>query len=385
MNLRKFICFFIIVIFIIVNSGCWNYREIETFGIAVGIAIDKNEDDQYEITVEIINPSGEGKETKMVPVVLSMTGESVFDAVRNIIVRTGKKLYWSHAKVVVISEKIAEEGILDIIDWIHRDAEIRSDMWVLIERGHSAKDILNGNPKLDKIVSFHLDDMLKAEGKVATFMSVKLWELIKKLAGEGVCPILPTVNIIKEKEKLIPQIFGTAIMKEAKMIGWLCGNDTKNLFWIIKKGKAGFLVVLKNAINTNTDVTLEIFNSSTKIEPIYENGQLTIDISVRSQMGIAVLSDNNLQFYKKENVTKLEQELTLYLEKKVKNQIKILQKEYKCDILGFAQSVKIKYPNLWKTIRKDWDEIFTDLTTRVKFDVVIKESALPYKPLKVED
>ena len=55
----------ILLAFIIIGSsilsGCWNYREIDDYSLIAGIAIDKGEEDNYEMLFEIIDVHEEGK------------------------------------------------------------------------------------------------------------------------------------------------------------------------------------------------------------------------------------------------------------------------------------------------------------------------------------
>jgi spore germination protein KC len=84
-------------------GGCWNYREIDELAMVAGVAVDKCADGQYEITVEIPEMMGD-RESKTKSKVLSGQGRSMLDAVRNIISVSGKKLYWAHTKVIILSK-----------------------------------------------------------------------------------------------------------------------------------------------------------------------------------------------------------------------------------------------------------------------------------------
>jgi spore germination protein KC len=116
MKYRKWLLLTIVILLNgIFISGCWNYREVEKLAIVAGVAIDKGENNPYKITFEILQVSG-GKEAKTVSKIISMEGRTIFDAVRNAISLSGKKLYWSHTKIVVISKDIARNGILRVVD-----------------------------------------------------------------------------------------------------------------------------------------------------------------------------------------------------------------------------------------------------------------------------
>ncbi|TWM81746.1 hypothetical protein CHCC14809_0609 [Bacillus licheniformis] len=46
-----------------------------------------------------------------------------------------------------------------------------------------------------------------------------------------------------------------------------------------------------------------------------------------------------------------------------------MQKEYKADLAGFGDEVRIQYPFLWRKLKKNWDEVFTE--TPIQYDVNI--------------
>src|SRR4051794_8513459 len=89
-------------------SGCWNYREIEKLGIVAGMAIDRDPKDQrYILTVEIASPTPGEKSGGSNSEIYETRGTTMFEAVRNLIIETGRKAYWSHSKVIIIGRSIA--------------------------------------------------------------------------------------------------------------------------------------------------------------------------------------------------------------------------------------------------------------------------------------
>ncbi|MCY9341012.1 spore gernimation protein GerC, partial [Bacillus haynesii] len=46
-----------------------------------------------------------------------------------------------------------------------------------------------------------------------------------------------------------------------------------------------------------------------------------------------------------------------------------MQKEYKADLAGFGDEVRIQYPSLWRKLKKNWDEVFTEIP--IQYDVNI--------------
>lgn len=381
-KLKKQIIFFIIPISMFILSGCWNYREINDVNIINGAAVDLfEEEDEYVLSVEIVKPLA-GQDFKLEADLISEKGKSIFDAVRTMIVHSGKRAYWPHAKVFIISQDIAKKGVVDVIDFINRDAEVRSDIWLLISQEKTAKQILESETKLHSTMSAHLEDKLKNKDSVSKFQSIELHQFLKDLAAEGISCTVPLVHITKEEEA-VPAIFGMGVFKEDKLIGYINGIETMSMMLIKDELKSGVFVV-KNVDNTNTDCTLEIFKSKTKVKPIVKDGNIIMKIDSKLDVGIGeILGKADLISEPGRDKLKVQAEETI--KKELLKTIKRVQKDYDSDIFGFGNSIYRKMPNEWKKIKNDWDEIFAHLKVDINVEVKIKGSALTSKPIKVGD
>lgn len=380
---QKIISIFLILANTFILSGCWNYVEINDKAVVSGLSIDRDkENNEYILTVELILPQVEEK-SKSRSEIITMEGDTISDAIRNFIKKTGKKLYWSHIKVLIISQDIAKESLLPVLDLFNRDAEIDHNVWILISRDKTAKDILEkGKPKLHDTISYHLDDMLKADKFISKYPSVNLWDLLDVLASDGSSPVMPAIKLSSGQEK-IPQIDGTAVFKKDKLIGWLDGAETKSLLLVLGKLKGGIIVV-PNIADTGTDVSLEIFRSKTIVNTMMSSDRLVIEINVNLDVAIAELS-NNQDFINKEGREKVKKDAEELIKKQIEDLIQKSQKEYQSDILQFSSVIKREMPNFWKEIKPNWNSEFSTLESVVNVEVTISRSALTSKPIKVGD
>ncbi|MGF7058104.1 Ger(x)C family spore germination protein [Brassicibacter mesophilus] len=374
---------FTIVSTIFIITGCWNYREVNEIAIATGLAIDKDkESENYIVTVETISARG-GQEMTMEPDVISAQGKTVFDGVRNIILKSGKKLYWSHAKVIIISEEIAKEGIVPALDFVSRDAEVRADIWILISLDKTAGDILQGKDKMHDTMSFHLDDLLKSQDNIPKFYAVDFLSFLDDLSEQGISATIPTTKMIKKWEEIVPEVYGTAIFKEDKMIGWIDGLETRSMLIVKDKIKDG-VIVITNVAGTKTDVTLEIFNCKTKLKPITNGGNLSMKIDVKMEAGIGGIAGYD-DVVSKDGRTKLKNQAQAAIKKEIIEVITKVQKQYKNDIFGFGNAIYRDDPQLWRTVKSDWENIFSELPVDISVEVTIKGSGLTSKPIKIGD
>ena len=184
---------------IITTSGCWNYREVDKFFVVAGVAIDKGKTARYSMTAEFINISG-GKDSKMASKTVSAEGKTLFDAARNIIAVSGKRLYWSHIKVIIISKELASEGILNILDFIMRDSETREDTPILISKDETAKEIFSGE-STDEILSIALGETLENQKSLGKAQITDLldYEIASHIKGASIT--IPAIRLKQENEK----------------------------------------------------------------------------------------------------------------------------------------------------------------------------------------
>lgn len=221
---KKIALIFVIIVSIL-STGCWNYREIEKLAIVAGASVDKNlSTGTYEVSVEIINPTSSKSQTKITSQLYSSEGKTVFDAIRNLILSTGKNLFWSHCKVVIVSDSIASEGIAHVLDWFNRDLEVRPNMWLLITKTGSASSILTSKAVKDDLISFHLDEIMKSQNPIYKFPQMDVWRFRRLLSSKTGTAVAPTVKQEMKHEKASLQIYGTEVFKGDKAIDEIGGS-----------------------------------------------------------------------------------------------------------------------------------------------------------------
>lgn len=383
---RLLLVFFIITALCI--SGCWNYSEISDKRIVAGAGIDYNkEKEMLELTVEIVRPVMAAGKTQIKPENFSGLGDNLFNAIRNLISKTGKKVFWSHAKVLVLSEDLIKEKekFLSVIDFIKRDAETRDDIMLLVSREKTAKEIFGTNAKVQEINSFHMEDMLQNQKSISKYRSVPLWKFVDELSGEGISATLPTVNVIEYNKKRVAQIFGTAVFKGTEKIGWLNGMETKAFLFVIDELKGGTMVTEETEITKEPIlITFEIFDNKTKVKPVYKDEKLAMKIDIKTMVNIIEI-DGTIDFMDEKNLKIIQKNGEDTIKKMVENVIKKVQEEYKSDIFGFGATVSREMPELWKEKKVDWDDTFAKLDVEVNVDLNIRGSALRSKTIKIGD
>ncbi|WP_342564109.1 Ger(x)C family spore germination protein [Paenibacillus sp. FSL R7-0345] len=203
-------------------SGCWNYTEIDDMSIVAGVALDKNKaDHNIQLTVEMVDTQGGLQENQTGFKMMSLTGDTIFSIARNMISLTGRRLFWSHAKVIIVSEELAREGLVKVIDWYSRDTETRADVFIFVSNEKNAREVLNLNSTTKTIMSFELAQMMKDEQYTGTAPVVQIWDFIDKLETPGKNAIAPLLNISELNGQKNERVNGTAVFVEDRMVGKL--------------------------------------------------------------------------------------------------------------------------------------------------------------------
>ena len=358
----------------IVTTGCWNYREIEKLAIVAGVAVDKGQKSKFQLTVEIIQ-MGAGKDSKMTSKTITMEGKTVFDAARNLISLTGKKLYWSHAKVIILSKEIAREGIIEATEWYKRDSETREDIRLLISEGTSAKDVFDGQGTTEDIKSFVLADMIKNQVSLNKAPMIDMLQFNIESKAEGISTIIPTVNLREVDGKKYPQIMGTAIIRNDKLVGFLDGEETNDLFLIRDEVKGGLLILEIQEYDEPILVSLEIFKNETKITPVTDEEDLEINLTIDTTVAIDEIQGSEI-ILDDEGLKKLEQRAENSLNEGIESLIDKIQSDYNADIFLFGAKLRETNTQVWDNVGNNWDEVFKDLKVNVETRVHIKNSAL---------
>lgn len=125
-------------------------------------------------------------------------------------------------------------------------------------------------------------------------------------------------------------------------------------------------------------LSAEIMKSKTKITPIHKDGKLSIEI--------IITPDINIEQFTPYGDLPLEGSCELinqYVELRVSDVIKEVQRDYGVDVFGFGSIIHQNKPKLWEQYKDNWDDTFRTLPVSVKCSARIKSSGTIYRALKI--
>lgn len=379
---------------VLILSGCWDHRELSEITVVVGMAVDKGDDEKYTLTVEAINAKELSDKTAsgFAPsVIFTLKGETLAELTQKMNVGISKNLIYSHMKVLVIGEEVLREGMLDFLDFLERNREIRDDFNIVAARNVKAADILKVTYLAQKSSS------LKLHTQLHSFVqswggdpNIRLNDIIKAYTSPGRRGVLAALTIKGDPKKgnsvdnmkkgapaAMVVVNSLAILKNDKLLDFLPLDDVRSYLWITNNLDKTVLTV---GCSKDKSLGIRIFNTKTKSKASLVKGRAVINLKVRGEAYIdsSQCKDDLTQidtFIKYEKLTEKE------IKKKLEVSIHKLQKEYSADIFGFGELLYRQDYKNFKQIEKNWDEYFKDAIVNVDVKVKLRRSGVRTKSL----
>jgi len=373
--LKKKLYILLFIIICMLNTGCWNYIGLNEMTVVSGIAIDK-EEKNYILNFEIYNLQETADGYPIKSEVVKSTGKTIFDAVRNAKKRVLNKLYFNDAKVIIVSEKIAQEdGINSILNWFIRDHEIRENVKLIVSKEKTASELLKTKGLTNTIVSTDIENIImKDQSVTSTTEEVELYKVFNILNYKGSSLTLPAFSLVKNDNKKVCEVDGIAVFKKDKMVGYLSSEESK--YYLLAKGefKGGIITIetkIKNSDKDSQNLSLEIKESKSKIKySSKDKNNLKIKISINTKATIGELQNQNKKLIDKD-LKKIEKEAEKIVKKRILKVLDKITKKYDTDILGFGKKLHIENPKKYKKLKKVFDEKFKSIKISIntKFEV----------------
>ncbi|MDN4074333.1 Ger(x)C family spore germination protein [Fictibacillus terranigra] len=391
-----FLILFLSVAFL---SGCYSQKELTDLAIISALGIDKNENGRYVVTFQIVNPGNvaggqqvSGGAQGPPITAFSVTGDNLVEISRKATTRLSRKMYYAHANLLVISEKLAKtEGILKLIDAFDRDPEFRNTASIVISRDVKAADFVKTLTPVDKIPSNKVIKTLKfSEQRWGRILDVNLQDVMKSLIspGKGLVlsgfrlfgdrPLGKTMQNIQQTNPLVTiRADGLAVFKDGKLVDWIEGKNAGGTLWILNKIKATDVDILWK--KEKDAISYQVTRQQTKVSASMKKGVPVMLVDVRAEGGIgAVKVPVNLN--SPNVILAVERALEKEIQKEIQGAVQHAQKD-KSDIFGFGEVVHRTDPAAWKKLKHDWnDAAFPKVKVKVKVDAFVRRSGLRNKP-----
>ena len=389
---RKCVILILMLALIVQLTGCWSSHEVNTLGLAVAVGIDKSAEG-YLVSVQVINPKAiiSASDTHESPVtVFSAEGRNIQETITRLTTLTSRKIYSSHLRMVIFSEEIAKEGITDIIDYLLRFHEYRTDFYFAIAKGFTAKEILTILTPTETIPGIAMYIRLKTSYEEwAPTKAMQIVELANNLMADGINPVINGIEIVGEGEKTDStdvlsksgeyqklEFTELGAFSDDKLVGWLAEDEAKGYNYISGTVKRTASYTDENGIK----LTYDILKSKSKIKASVINNEPKIDVYIKSTSSVIGV-EGDLDVSKLENLETIKTMSANKLREICEKSVQTAQQELKTDIFGFGERIHAKDPAYWKTVKDNWNDVFSNMTVTIHVTAEIVSTGDLTKPL----
>ncbi len=367
----------LLVLCVVLLTGCWDQVEIEDRLFVLGIGIDKvgedekkTPEDRYSLSfVAPIVPQvkeGQGPAFNTYKTV----NNTVITSLSQLLERFSQKQFYGHTRGIFFGEEIMkdEELLRGVIDGVTRYHELHNSMYAYLVPGKAEK-VFEVEPMYDRLLMPYIAGITENSDYTAKIMKLTLADMIIMLSNQKGSLVIP--QIIPDKKEI--RMNGAGVLKNYKLIGYLGDQEVAVYNWLNDKAKGGNISVEYEGVS----VAFRHFTFRRDIEfSKLEGGKLYLDYKMNTEgsieeymLGKRILDDVTLR--------EIEKEIEKRIEGESGKLVKKFQEEFKVDLIGARDYLSKHHPKLFKSIEKDYDKYFTDsIVINVTADVHIRRVGL---------
>lgn len=344
-------------------TGCWDIVEVNQLAIINMIGIDRNPDTGNLIVYyQAINPTGiisQQRSDGKAPVYtfrLEKSSPAAFEeAAAGIMPR---KLFPDHFQAIVVSRRLAEEGLLDIFNYNENKNNRRSNVDMFVADS-PLSEVMNTYVPMEKLPGRSIRSTLEMQPKFTGRASqdAQLRDVLEHLESPEmtVVPLIrvdkrntPNVDRLKDIRGNIGNLMlvGGALFRKDRMIGEL-DNEHVKLFLTLKGESRNIFKELK--INGD-NLSIRAENIRVKRKLTLKDGTPSLKLNVRADLSL--LSQSMGLDLNADTFDRINQEF----EQQLADDIERLTEEGKTkgwDLLGVAEEIRRKRGSEWKDAKRD--------------------------------
>ena len=340
----------IIILTLLLCTGCFDYKEINDLAIINAIGVDY-ENDEYVITLEILNDQIDKDSSKITSYTKVGHGKNLTSAIENAADKLSKQLIFNHIKLMILSKSIIDEKFENIIDLFLRNTYFRENFYVISATKNKPETLLNHTTNEAPIASTAITDTLESiRYSSNTNVLKKFDEIVEEVITYGIDTCFSNITL-KDNEFIVDgmSIFNNYSYKSnlnneyVKIYNLLTDNFDRPTY-TINYDNLSFTTAINNG-KINTEI---------KSGTINVNGNL---------MGRIIDNDPKYNIRDPKNLERIDNDFTNLLNKKISEFIKVLQ-DNNSDILGITKN----YYKKTRTKDKDyWLKL--DIKSNIKFNI----------------
>ncbi|MBP1989853.1 Ger(x)C family spore germination protein [Paenibacillus eucommiae] len=374
--------FLVSFLILLMTTGCWDNNELDEYGYVQAVAIDRTKDNLIQLTTHFYNPTNKmgmegGDNSAKKGINIETTGDTIFEAIRDIPMKFGRKPKWDHMRVILLGEQLARtQNVREVLDYFSRDHEPRGTVLPLVAKG-SASNFLKIQPFIEQTIGQQLKKMETSGSHYsAKTSSIPLYELAIQLKSPSKTSAIPYIH--KSNSQNEAMVSGVAFIKDGKLVSLLKEKDTEAFMMLTNKYYSGILVFpcLGSAEaqgQVQNKESLEVLSLDSRVTPKVTGNEVTVDVKIRIKGNIGELRCSLLK--SKEDIQRFEERINNQVGQQIKHVISIFKRQ-KLDAIGIGNQIYRKNPKLWKHLEPTWDKRFAQSSFHVEVETEVLNTGM---------
>ena len=179
----------------VAGSGCLPFPEVDELAFVVTLIIDKSDINKIKVGVKIPVPRlvgkvqggaiGGGAGQEQLATITSTDAPTLLEGITAIQLFTGRQLNLEHARILLVGEALAREGIETEITSIMRYPQTRSNMNVIIVRGDAVRLSIEDQPEIEANIARFVNLQARSVDLNGLSIATQVSEFYHGLRGIG--------------------------------------------------------------------------------------------------------------------------------------------------------------------------------------------------------
>ena len=202
------ICIFIL--FLTTLCGCYDARGVEELAYVTAIGLDLSDNDVLQLTLQISIPSSgsssgsdSGSSQSSKTETITVDCNSINSGLALINSYISKEIDLSHCKVIIISKKLAENGLSPHIQTISNNIELRPNCNVIISKCDAKDYIENSTPLIESLTARYYEVAIKSSEYTGYIPATELIDFVGNISSNTIqtSAILGNLNEYSKKNQ----------------------------------------------------------------------------------------------------------------------------------------------------------------------------------------
>ena len=361
------------VLFLLLLSFGWDRIELESRAFVITIGIDAGDGEYpFEVSMNISDTAAiGGGEKESYTVTRTAMGGSLADAMRQIEAKISDKIYYGHAKMVVLGESVLEDRYLlgEVIDTFVRNDEINIKTIVMATE-KTAAEILSAKTGEQSFLGTDIADFYNKNDTNTASSVVKLdIEKMEANLRNDRSVIIPKIDLSDDEETEI-SIGGVAVVKDFSLAGYIPEESTGGFLWL-KENAAGTRVAIDVE---GGHITLLVSKSKPKLDFYEEGGRLYCLAKLKIEGSIEGARFVEEDLFETGKIMALQQDFAEKIHKEIEETFYVLQQDFAVDGFGLKEQLRKKKWRLYQAYGPVWESIFEDIQLDAEINLTIRNT-----------